>query len=167
MTLQIGPGAAALVSGAEEAVDCPRTWAYPRDGARSGNGAVGGIVLAASRVSADHVRSHLATGLVGPLQIAVGERGDVYVAQDFAGLLTRIDRRGHQTVLAANPVGEIAGVDVEDGKVFYTSAVGDQTGFTVGRLNKIERDGSSSVVADVLAYERPCSSEVSSPSAFW
>lgn len=115
---------------------------------------VPGVAHAGGGASPPVLSDPIATGLAGPLQIAVGERGDVYVAQDFAGVLTRIDRRGNQSVIAANPGGEIAGVDVEDGKVVYTSAVGDQTGFTVGQLNKIERDGSSSVVADVLAYEQ-------------
>jgi hypothetical protein len=51
--------------------------------------------------------SPIAEGLAGPLQMSV--RGhSVYVAQDFAGILTRIDH-GSATDIATNPGGEIAG----------------------------------------------------------
>jgi hypothetical protein len=96
----------------------------------------------------------IAEGLAGPLQLAVGEEGAVYIAQSFAGVLTRVGRRGQQDI-ATNPGGEIAGVDVDDGAVFYATTNADpDTGEPIAAgLNRIRR-GSSSVVADLLAYER-------------
>jgi hypothetical protein len=96
----------------------------------------------------------LAQGLAGPLQIAVDDDGSVYVAQDFAGVLTKIGRHGTKDI-ATNPGGEIAGVDVgDDNKVLYTSTNPDATGETVvaAALNRV-RHGDSSIVADLYNYE--------------
>ena len=95
----------------------------------------------------------LAQGLAGPLQLAVGDDGTVYVAQDFAGVLTKIGRHGTQDI-ATNPGGEIAGVDVsDDNKVLYTSTNPDASGTVVAAaLNRV-RHGTSSVVADLYNYE--------------
>jgi hypothetical protein len=96
----------------------------------------------------------IATGLIGPLQLAVDD-DTVYVAQDFAGVLTAI-QDGQRTDLAVNPGGEIAGVDVGPRhSVLYTSSVGGPPvgGFTEGNLNRLRND-QSSVVADLLAYEQ-------------
>ncbi len=95
----------------------------------------------------------LAQGLAGPLQIAVGDRKTVYVAQAFAGLLTKIGRNGTQNI-ATNPGGEIAGVDVRDNNtVLYTSTNPDANGVvTTAALSRIDR-GSSSIVADIYNYE--------------
>jgi len=41
----------------------------------------------------------VAGGLIGPLTLAVGDRGDVYVTQSFAGLLSKVDKRGQVTNL--------------------------------------------------------------------
>lgn len=95
----------------------------------------------------------LAQGLAGPLQLAVGDDGSVYVAQDFAGVLTKIGRHG-TTDIASNPGGEIAGVDVGNGHhVLYTTTNADENGVqTAAALNSLKR-GSSSVVADIHNYE--------------
>jgi hypothetical protein len=67
----------------------------------------------------------VASGLVGPLGLAVGSEGTIYVAESFAGQLTAIDRKGRQDVLVAGR-GSINGVDAR-GKgtvVFVASAPG-------------------------------------------
>lgn len=96
----------------------------------------------------------IATGLAGPLQMAVDD-DTIYVAQAFAGVLTSL-HDGQQSEVASNPGGEIAGVDVGPRhSLLYTSSsgAGPAGSATVAQLNQI-RDGSSSVVADVLAYEK-------------
>ena len=95
----------------------------------------------------------LAQGLAGPLQIAVGDDGSVYVAQDFAGVLTKIGRKGTKDI-ASNPGGEIAGVDVGEGRnVLYTSTNPDENGTVVAAALNSLKHGSSSVVADIYNYE--------------
>src|SRR3954452_7022680 len=54
----------------------------------------------------------IATGLAGPLQLALDHRGSIYVSQAFAALLTKVRPDGTRTDVASNPGGEIAGVDV-------------------------------------------------------
>jgi hypothetical protein len=94
----------------------------------------------------------IAEGLAGPLQLAV-DGSTVYVGQSFAGVLTKIGRHGTED-LAANPGGEIAGMAVEGSKsVVYTTrnALEDNT-VTASTLSRVRR-GTTSVVADLLAYE--------------
>src|SRR5689334_21287624 len=65
-----------------------------------------------------HIKT-LTTDVVGPLQIAVGRYGSVYVADDFAGVVKRI---GAKKPVFTPPKGyEVGGVDVgRDGKVAVT-----------------------------------------------
>jgi hypothetical protein len=97
----------------------------------------------------------IATGLAGPLQLAVDGR-TIYVSQAFAGLLTKLGPGGARTDIASNPGGEIAGVDVgRRHEIFYTSSTSDQATETntAGALNRL-RGGTSSLVADLLQYEQ-------------
>jgi hypothetical protein len=95
----------------------------------------------------------IAQGLAGPLQIAVGGDHTVYVAQDFASLLTRIGPHG-TTDLASNPGGEIAGVDDRGGSIYYTTANADPTteAVTASTLS-VYRHGSTHQVADLFQFE--------------
>lgn len=90
----------------------------------------------------------IATGLAGPLQLAVDD-GHVYVAQQFAGLLTRFDADGTRT---DTPVADIDGIDVRDGAVTYATRTGDEE-VTASTLTKLGPAGTVPT-ADLLAYER-------------
>jgi DNA-binding beta-propeller fold protein YncE len=68
------------------------------------------LAATATAAPAATVSPPLATGLVGPLGLAVGSGGTVYVAQSFAGTLTAIDKNGTRTVAQEDGAG-IAGVD--------------------------------------------------------
>jgi hypothetical protein len=61
----------------------------------------------------------LTTDVLGPLQIAVGRHGSVYVADNFAGVLKRL---GDKKPIFTPPKGyEVAGVDVSrDGSIAFT-----------------------------------------------
>ncbi len=101
------------------------------------------------------ISAPIAQGLAGPLQLAVDKRS-VYVSQSFAGLLTKFGPGGSRSDVAANPGGEISGVDVgRHHEVFFTSQNADATtgAVTASALNRIKRDGSSTVVRDILSYE--------------
>jgi hypothetical protein len=121
-------------------------------------------VLAVTAAPAAANRSHhssppvlsppVATGLAGPLQLAVARNGTIFVAQDFAAILTRIARDGGRTDLASNPGGEIAGVDVgKRGAVYYTTTNQDAQGNTIASALNVLKHGTSSQVADLFAFE--------------
>jgi hypothetical protein len=128
--------------------------------------AIGTVALAAPATAAanrhhgDHHRAPslsapIATNLAGPLQLAV-DRHSIYVSQAFAGLLTNIRPGGARTDVATNPGGEIAGVDVgRRHEIFYTSSTSDETTgmVTAAALNRL-RDGTSTVVRDLLEFEQ-------------
>ena len=100
------------------------------------------------------VSEPLATGLAGPLQLAVARDGTVYVSQSFAGLLTRVDRDGTQTTLArAGEGNEIAGVDVHNGTVTFTTTGFQEHSITYAQLRRVDA-GSDTVLARLARYER-------------
>jgi hypothetical protein len=96
-----------------------------------------------------HVRT-LTKDVIGPLQIAVGPRGSVYVADDFAGVLKRI---GTKKPLFTAPKGyEVAGVDVgKDGTIAFTWGNSEKHVFYLTVLN---RHGKKILTADVGRFER-------------
>lgn len=96
----------------------------------------------------------VADGLVGPLSLDVDPRGDVLVAQSFAGVLTRVDRRGGRTDLVTLPGEEVAGVSAPSASgVLYTHSLGEGPD-AVARLERVDRRGRVEVVADLAAHER-------------
>lgn len=52
------------------------------------------LLVPAGPAGAATVSDPLVDGLVGPLGLAVGDDGSLYVAQSFAGLITTIDKKG-------------------------------------------------------------------------
>jgi hypothetical protein len=99
--------------------------------------------------------SPIATNLAGPLQLAVDRRA-IYVSQAFAGLLTKLGPGGARTDVASNPGGEIAGVDVAGRhEVWYTTQNADEATQTLTAAGVYRlRGGTSTLVADLLAYEK-------------
>lgn len=94
----------------------------------------------------------IATGLAGPLQIAIGPHNSVYIAQSFAGVLSVVDRLGQQDT----PLPGLDGIDVQGRNVMYTTrAEGEATdpGFFAD-LHRLKSNGSSVRVADIWAYEQ-------------
>jgi hypothetical protein len=88
----------------------------------------------------------LASGLVGPLGIAVTARGDVLVAQSFIGTISKVDKRGGVTDLVSEEA--FAPGVADDGDVLYTSS-GPAGVF----LKSVAPDGTTSVVADIGDHE--------------
>lgn len=91
----------------------------------------------------------LTKDVVGPLQIAVGPRSRVYVADGFAGLLTRI---GDKKPLFVAPQGSgVGGIDVtRDGSYAFTWGNQEKG---QGYLT-IRRPKAKAVTANLGAYER-------------
>lgn len=95
-------------------------------------------------------------GLVTPLSVAVAGDGDVYVSQNFAGLLTRVPSGGGEgEVVFAHPEGaEVGAVSAtDDGAVFAT------TGGTPRKPNAhlwslAEGEESPTKLANLYRYEK-------------
>jgi hypothetical protein len=100
----------------------------------------------------------LANGLVSPLHVAVGTNKSVYVTQDFAGTLSRVN--GDQTVdtVYQAPQGwEVAGVETRGATIFFLESkgagLGDPAGLG-GYLKAISPRGDVRTIADLAEYER-------------
>jgi len=103
------------------------------------------------------VSGPIADGFAGPLQIAVGATGRVYVAQDFAGVLSQIGKNGAVSDLVSAPGTEIAGVAaLGNGTVFYTTAIGatEESPPTSTLLRRVLPNGHVSTLADLRSYEQ-------------
>jgi hypothetical protein len=57
------------------------------------------LVAPASPAGAATVSDPLLEGLAGPLGLAVGDDGSLYVTQSFAGLITTLDKKGDQSTV--------------------------------------------------------------------
>ena len=115
-------------------------------------GATALVLSVPTSASADaSVSDPIATGLAGPLQIAV-QSGNVYVGQSFAGLLTKVRPDGTTRDLTAQP-GEVAGVAVRGNNVAFTFTGGDET-HPVARLMLRRADGVIRTVADLYRFEK-------------
>jgi hypothetical protein len=109
------------------------------------------VTMPASASADPSVSDPIATGLAGPLQIAVQGR-DVFVGQSFAGVLTRVRPNGTTQDLTAQP-GEVSGVGVRGGNVAFTFTGGDETD-PVARLMLRRADGVVRTVADLYRFEK-------------
>lgn len=111
-----------------------------------------GVVLALPGSATAASVTPIADGFAGPLQIAVGATGSVYVAQDFSGVLSRVSRKGVADLVTA-PGTEIAGVAaLGNGTVFYTTTFGPEDA-PQAQLRRVLPNGRTSTVADLGAYE--------------
>ncbi|MEU2201556.1 ScyD/ScyE family protein [Isoptericola sp. NPDC019482] len=105
--------------------------------------------------------SDIADGLVTPLSAAVGAHGTSYVTQNFAGLLTEVDKRGRTSVVHASSNGEeVGGVSYRDRTLTFTETSYDEMGNPAGstlRTLRLDRHGDPAgparTVADIRAYE--------------
>ena len=99
----------------------------------------------------------VAEGLTTPLSLAVGRGGDTYVAQSFAGLLTRISPDGAAETLATGPAGYLtASVSHRRGTTYYTESTGADTGSPVtniSTLKSINREGTVETLANISEFE--------------
>lgn len=129
--------AVALISTAGAATAAPTTAPAQRTGTVS------------AEESAD-----LATGLVGPLRVAVGRGDTAYVSQNFGGQLTSVSRKGDLATLLDRPGIEIGGVSTNHSQVYFTESAGGQgrPGPFVANLSVLER-GTTRVLADLAALE--------------
>jgi len=115
-----------------------------------------GLTLPASAVT---VGTPIIEGLVGPLGLAVGSDGTIYVTEAFAGRLTAIDRRGGEKVLVDIPGNEVAGVDAKGkGTLVFTQTLfdgeaGEEAPPLDALLGRVQPNGKAKVIASTQAFE--------------
>jgi sugar lactone lactonase YvrE len=107
----------------------------------------------------------IAEGLVGPLGLAVDRDGTVYVAEAFAGELTKIRKGAAPRTIYTAPPGEETlpgGIAVDrKGRVVFTRSIGASepeppappTPPTDTDLAKLRRDGTARSIASLLEHE--------------
>ncbi|WP_166872166.1 ScyD/ScyE family protein [Salinibacterium sp. ZJ450] len=94
----------------------------------------------------------LADGLMTPLSLGVNRDGDVFVSQDFAGKLTKVDSDGHKTDIAqAGPDRSLGAVSTRGDTVYFVETANDHT---YSKLMSVSSDGGDTEeVADLYEHE--------------
>ena len=121
--------------------------------------AVGPVALTlatpTSAPAAPVVSDPIVTGLPGPLQIDLGDHGKIYVAQSFAGTLTKVRRDGTTEDLLSEPGGEARSRGVAAGAygVAYTTTFFDR-GHPQALLKLRRHNGPVVKVADLWTFEK-------------
>ena len=99
----------------------------------------------------------LAQGLIGPLHLSVGPGKAVTVSQEFASLLTTVDKGTTTTLYDGGPEWDVAGADHRGSTVYFLQSQGagpDDPRPLAGSLMAIDARGNVSTVTDQIgAYE--------------
>lgn len=106
----------------------------------------------ASAASGD-VSAPVVEGLIGPLGLSLASNGSMYVAEAFAGTLTRINRDGTRTTVVTAEGGFLPGVDAtRTAQAAYTVSGGTEAG-PFAELRRLRHNGTTSLLADLHAWE--------------
>lgn len=123
---------------------------------------VAAAALVAAVVPATHAGASpgpLIEGLAGPLGLAIGDDGTVYVSEAFAGRLHAIGKHGAPKVLVDAPGQEIAGVDATGkGTVVYTQTLfdgepGEEAPPLDAILARVQPNGKTRTLASLQDFE--------------
>lgn len=121
--------------------------------------AAGAVTLAmmvggAPPARAAEVSEPVVDGLVGPLGLAVGTDGTLYIAEAFAGRLTSVDKKGRRQVLAQTEAF-VGGVDASGkGQTVFTTTLFPEEGAAADTtLSRVTPQGKTSTLASLQAYE--------------
>jgi hypothetical protein len=107
----------------------------------------------AAPAAAVTVSDPIVDGLAGPLQLAVGSDGTVYVGQAFSGKLTVVGKRGGTKDLVSAPGTEIAGVAAAGkGTLTFTTSGETEDGF-FAEVRRVLPNGKVRSLADLFAFE--------------
>jgi hypothetical protein len=109
--------------------------------------AVGALLTAPTSASA----APIATGFAGPLQIDIGSHGQIYVAQSFAGVVTKVRKDGHTQDLFAAP--GVAGIASDGYNVTY-AVTSDDPAHPAALLKRRLANGNTRTVANLYRYEK-------------
>lgn len=92
----------------------------------------------------------VASGFAGPLQLDARRNGTVFVAQTFAGVITKISADGTRTDVVQEQ-GSVSGLAVRHGQIAYTYNGPD--GDLTRELRLRRADGSTRTITDLRAFE--------------
>jgi hypothetical protein len=92
----------------------------------------------------------IADGFVSPLSLEVDRHRVSYLSQNFAGILTRVDRDGTTTDIVSSPGKEIAAVATRDNVVYYAENTMD---LSSTRITALPEGGTPRVLADLRSFE--------------
>ena len=117
-------------------------------------GALAAVPSASAEPAAKPTAKTLARHLVGPLSVAV-DGDDVYVTQNFTGVLNRLRPGKDPKVVYSSSAGnEVGGVSVRRGTVVFTETASDAEGNPSDSwLKRIGENGKVKTLARVRAYE--------------
>ena len=104
-----------------------------------------------STAEAQRAPDVIGSGFAGPLQIDIGHKNQIYVAQDFAGIVTKLQPNG-TTKNIVQEQGEVAGVASRGYDVAYTF-IGGTPANPVALLKMREADGTIKTIANLGAFE--------------
>lgn len=110
--------------------------------------------LVASPAQAGDSQEVIADGLVSPLSMAVAPDGTVYVAQNFAGMLTQVAPGGKQTTVYTDPHrSEVGAVSVAGDQVVFATTGGTRKHPTA-RLHLMTPGSKAKTLANLYGYEK-------------
>src|SRR5690242_15395704 len=117
------------------------------------------VVQTAPAFAASHDPDYevMATGLVSPLHLAVGDGESVRVSQDFAGILTRVEHDGERhDVYTARTGWGVAGSEIRENTTYFLESIGAGQGAAAlhGYLKSINSRGDVDTIANLADYER-------------
>lgn len=98
-------------------------------------------------------------GLAGPLGLAVGDDGTIYVTEAFAGTLISVDKNGAVRRLIDAPGQEIAGVDAKGAgttvftQTLFDGASGEEAPPLDAVLGRVQPNGKTSQLASLQGHE--------------
>lgn len=104
---------------------------------------------------AEPVRT-VATGFAGPLHVSVAPNGQIYVADGFAGQVSRVDPKTGSITPIVSGLDGSSGVDVRGGQVYFTTSFLPESGEAqpATSLQRTTPSGKKvKPVADLLTYE--------------
>ena len=113
------------------------------------------VMGAALPAGAAEVSQPLVDGLIGPLGLAIGNDGTMYVAESFAGQLTAVSKKGQRTVLAQTEGAAVSGVDAGGkGQAVFTSTIAPEEGPAVDTtLESVTPQGKTRTLTSLQDYE--------------
>lgn len=123
---------------------------------------LGVVALLAGSVPASAapvVSAPIADDFAGPLGLAVGDDGTIYVGESFSGQLTTIDKKGNRATLVDVAGNEIAGIAAAGrGTVVYTQtlfdgAPGEEAPPLDASLEGVRPNGKTRTIASTKDYE--------------
>ena len=117
---------------------------------------LGLAVPASAESAAGTVSDPIVSGLIGPLGLALGPNGTIFVAEGFIGQLTRFNSEGGARKVLVSGGDSLNGVEVTfGGRALYTLSIipEEEEPPTDTTLNEVRPSGATTTIASLLDHE--------------